>query len=257
MAAERRLLITGLNGTLAPCIAAEATARGWQVLGWDRRRIPVHDLVAGAAWLDATRPDAIVHAATGDAAWAASLARWAAARDLPFVFTSTAMVFDAEPDGPHAPADLRTARDDYGRGKIACEDAVRLAHAGATVARLGWQIDPDRPGNNMLVQLDAWQQRDGRIAASRAWRPACSFMADTATALVDAIESPQAGTLHLDSNAEAGHRFDQIVTALRAQFDRRHWIVQVHEDYRHDQRLVGGPVALPPLTHRLPRLRGT
>ena len=55
------------------------------------------------------------------------IARLAAATDLPFLFTSTAMVFDHEPDGPHRPADPRTARDDYGRMKIASEDAVLAA----------------------------------------------------------------------------------------------------------------------------------
>ncbi len=31
-----RVLITGINGTLAPKVAAEALGRGWQVVPWDR-----------------------------------------------------------------------------------------------------------------------------------------------------------------------------------------------------------------------------
>jgi hypothetical protein len=44
------------------------------------------------------------------------------------------------------------------------------------------------------------------------------------------------------------------VAALQQQFGRAHWRLRVHEDYRHDQRLAGGPVRLPPLAARLPVL---
>lgn len=72
----------------------------------------------------------------------------------------------------------------------------------------------------MLMALDAWQARDGHVAVSRAWRPACSFMQDTATALKQA-------------------------------FSRADWMLREHEDYLHDQRLVGGVGLLPPLSARL------
>ena len=250
-----RILITGLNGTLAPVLAAAARAAGHAVLGWDRQRVPPEDGSAGHAWLQAERPDAIAHLATGDAAWAALLAGWAAARGLPFVLTSTAMVFHHEPDGPHGLHDTRTAQDDYGRSKVRNEDAVLGAHPGACVARIGWQIDPSRPGNNMLMQLDDWQRREGCVAASRAWRPACSFMADTARALLALLEDPLPGPVHLDSNADEGHAFDHVVAALKQAFGREAWQLRVHEDYRHDQRLAGGAVRLPPLSARLPLLR--
>lgn len=247
-----RILITGLNGTLAPVLADAAQRAGHVVLGWDRRHVPPADASAGHAWLHSQRPDAIAHLATGDEAWAELLAAWAAARGLPFVLTSTAMVFHHEPDGPHGPGDLRTAQDDYGRSKIRCEDAVRRAHPDASIVRIGWQIDPARPGNNMLMHLDDWQRRDGRVSASRAWKPACSFMADTAQALRMLLESPQPGPVHLDSNADEGHTFDHVVAALKQAFGRDAWLLHTHEDYRHDQRLAGGAARVPPLSARLP-----
>lgn len=242
-----RLLITGLNGTLAPSVAEAATARGWQVFGWDRHAVPVDD----TNWLARQRPDAIAHLAMGDEHWAGRLAAFAAAQGLPMLFTSTAMVFDAVPDGPHRPHDTRNARDDYGRSKIRSEDAVRAAHPGATVLRIGWQIHPSRPGNNMLAQLDGWQQQQGEVAASRAWRPACSFMDDTARAIVELIEQPVAGPVHLDSNADEGHGFVALVAALQLAFGRTAWRLRVHDDYRHDQRLAGGAARVPPLSARL------
>lgn len=247
-----RLLLTGLNGTLAPKLAQAAVQRGWQVLAWDRSQVPPQDAAASAAWLDACRPDAIAHLAMGDAAWAALLARHAAACDLPMVFTSTAMVFHHLPDGPHAVQDARTAQDDYGRSKVACEDAVLAAHPHASIARIGWQIDADAQGNNMLGHLDAWQAREGCVAGSRAWRPACSFMADTAHGLLDLIAAPVPGAVHRDSNADEAHSFVAIVAALKQQFMRHTWVLRPHDDYRHDQRLVGGARRLPALSTRLP-----
>jgi dTDP-4-dehydrorhamnose reductase len=249
-----RLLVTGLKGTLAPLLAQAAHAAGHEVIGWDRRRVPPDDVAAGERCLREANPDAIAHLATGGDPWAGRLAAWAAARGRAFVLTSTAMVFHHAPDGPHGLHDERTAQDEYGRGKIACEDAVLAAHPAASVVRLGWQIDPVRPGNNMLMQLDQWQARDGCVAASRAWRPACSFMHDTAAALLDLIEKPVAGPVHLDSNADEGHAFADIVAALRRACGREAWQLRVHGDYRHDQRLAGGATLLPPLSARLPGL---
>ena len=109
----------------------------------------------------------------------------------------------------------------------------------------------DGRGNNMLAHLDQQQQRDGRIGASRRWRPACSFMADTASALLALIEKRQAGVVHLDSNATRGHTFEAIVRALAQRFERGGWVVQANDDYAHDQRLVGHETLMPPLAARL------
>lgn len=245
-----KLLITGLSGTLAPRLAEAAAIAGIEVLAWDRPSVPTDDDSAAQSWLDAQRPDAIAHLAMGSPEWSALLAGHAAARDLPFLFTSTVMVFD--PDGPHAPDSPRTGSSDYGKYKIACEDAVLAANANTQLVRIGWQIDAERPGNNMLLTLDQWQREQGRVACSRAWRPACSFMTDTAAALLGLMQKPQPGIHHLDSNADDAFGFDRVAAGLKKRFSRTDWNIEVHEDYRHDQRLIGGNVALPSLGDRLP-----
>lgn len=249
-----RWLVTGLNGTLAPQLAQAASRAGADVIGWDRAQADPTDAAACTAWLQALAPDAIAHLAMGPARWAGQLAAHAAQRNLPLLLTSTAMVFHHQPDGPHAAGDERTAQDDYGRYKIECEDAVLAAWPGASVVRIGWQIDPAQPGNNMLLALDDWQRSQGEVATSRAWRPACSFMVDTAQALVALLLQPRAGVVHLDSNADEGHSFDRIAAALKQAFARDQWRLRLHDDYRHDQRLAGGGDRVPPLSARLPRL---
>jgi dTDP-4-dehydrorhamnose reductase len=252
-----RVLLTGASGTLGQVLARRLRAQGDEVIAWPRAQVPPEDAAAGQRWLSQQRPDAIAHLATGGVAWADGLAGWAAEHAVPLVFTSTAMVFDHEPDGPHGVADARTARDDYGRSKIACEDAVLGRHPAATVLRLGWQIgDPDDPaaGNTMQAALDSWMARDGEIAASHRWTPACSFVDDSLGVLMALLRAPQAGVLHLDSNAAEGHRFDTIVRALAARLPRPHWRVRSVDGYQHDQRLRGGEALVPPLSARLPML---
>lgn len=253
------VLITGLNGTLAPKVASHAVQRGWRISPWDRNRVPPADAKACNAFLGALQPDAIVHLAMGEEAWARLLATCTSKRNIPFAFTSTAMVFSHKPDGPHAPDDERTAADDYGRYKMRCEDAVLAANPSATVVRIGWQIHADdngnAQGNNMLAHLDAQQARDGKIVASTLWRPACSFMDDTAEVLLGLIENPVAGVAHVDSNAIEGHAFDRIVAALKHEFKRDDWMIVREEGYRHDQRLLGGAVLVPGLSTRLKALR--
>ncbi len=242
-----RLLITGLSGTLAPVLARTARAHGHAVLGWDHRSFGFQD----ERVFDALRPDAVLHLAMAGALESAQLAALAARRGLPFGLTSTAMVFHRQPDGPHRVDDERSAQDDYGRMKIAVEDAVRAAHRQASVLRIGWQIDAQAQGNNMLATLDRWQAEQGEVAASRTWIPACSFMSDTAAALLALLRQP--GVHHVDSNAVEAWRFDEIVAALARRFERPHWRLRVHEDYCHDQRLAGGQAGVPPLSARLDR----
>ncbi len=240
-----RILITGLSGTLAPVLARIARAEGHTVLGWDHRAFGFND----ARVFDALRPDAVAHLAMANASDSAHLALLAAERGLPFLVTSTAMVFHHEPDGPHKPTDPRSAQDAYGLGKIAMEDAVLAAHPAARVVRIGWQIDPHATGNNMLVALDRWQAEQGEVAASSAWVPACSFMSDTAKALLKLIDHP--GVHHVDSNAQDAWPFDRLVQALAQRFGRSHWRIRSHADYRHDQRLLGGDVHVPGLAQLL------
>lgn len=245
-------LITGLGGTLAPHLARAAAVAGVDVVGWNRASIDPEDVAACARFLASEKPDAIAHLGMGSVDWAGRLAAEAHARGVPFVFTSSAMVFDAVPDGPHAVDAPLTAKSPYGQYKIACESAVLSACPEASVARIGWQIDPQQPGNNMLMAIDAWQMKEGHVAASRAWIPACSFMQDTAAALMALLKKPRPGVVHLDGNADEAHTFDRIVAGMKTAYSRDTWVLRVHEDYRHDQRLIGDDSAIPPLSERLP-----
>ncbi|SOC56563.1 sugar nucleotide-binding protein [Ornithinimicrobium cerasi] len=246
-------LITGLRGTVAPKVAARVVKLGGEVAAWDREAVPVDDVAVGAEFLAALRPAGILHLGMGAEEWAGRLAAHAAEHRLPFVTTSSVSVFgDApgDPDGPFRPQDEPTARDDYGSYKARCEQAVRTAYPAAVVARIGWQADPDGLGNNMVAQLAAKAEAaGGTVRASRLWRPATSWMSDTAAALVALATSGRSGTVHLDSNAADGWTFPEIVRYV-ARLTGHDWTVEEHEELDHDTRLVGDEDLIPPLSAR-------
>ncbi len=130
-------------------------------------------------------------------------------------------MFHHIPDAPHQVDDQRNSRDPYGQYKRECEDAILHANPHACVARLGWQIDAVRMGNNMLFALDRWQATEGRV----------------------------------DSNADEGHSFARIVQAMKQVFGRTASNLHEHEGDVHDQRLSGGGALVPPQSARLPPLR--
>jgi dTDP-4-dehydrorhamnose reductase len=243
-----RVLVTGLNGTLAPHVARQFAAAGHTIVAWDRAQVDPEaiDPAGVARHLDAQAVDGVVHLAMGSERWAAGMAAHMGRLGLPFVFTSTAMVFDARSGGPHHIGDSRTAADGYGTYKIRCEDAVLAANPAAVVARIGWQIDLEtRSGNNMVAHLQA-QAAQGPVRASRLWTPAASHMADTAAGLSALFGLAQAGQAagvhHLDSNARSALTFPQIVAHLARQAGMA-WAIEVTTDYAHDQRLMPAPRA--------------
>ena len=246
-------LITGLRGTVAPKVAARVAELGGVVVGWDRDRVPPDDVAAGEAYLAEVDPVGIFHLGMGAEAWAGRLAEHARERDLPCVVTSSVSVFgDApdDPDGPFRPSDTPTARDDYGSYTARCEVAVRAAYPGAAIARIGWQAHPDGVGNNMVAQLAAQAEASGgTIRASRAWRPAASWMDDTAAALVELARTGRAGTVHLDSNAVDAWTFPDLVRHV-ARRTGHPWTVEEHDEVEHDSRLLGDEDLMPRLSTR-------
>ncbi len=233
-----KLLLTGMTGTVAPRLAEHAVRAGHDVAAWDRGRVPPDD--PGACWrfVGDVRPDAIVHLAFGDEAWAGLLAQAAGEQGAPFVYTSTAMVFAQRPDGPYPTDAPRTADTEYGQYKVRCEDAVRAANPAAMIVRLAYQVDPGGRGNNLVAHLDAAHAHGEAIRASTRWIPALAFLDDTAAALLSFLTDPQPGTHHLDGNSMAAWSYHRTVTMLARALDRS-WRIEATEDPIHDQRLLG------------------
>jgi len=234
----KTLLITGMHGNLAPVVARRFAQDGWQIVSWDRAQVDPGDPDACYRFWDAVRPDAVCHLALGSEEWAARMALIAAGERIPYLFSSSVMVFDGHSGGPFGEFTESNASDEYGRYKIRCEECIRQCNPDAMVARIGWQIGSERGGSSMLEHL--WQQMEtrGRIAASTAWYPACSLMTDTAQGMLELVKRRQPGVFHLDSNARDRFNFFEVVTALKTLHRADSWRIEANQDYANDQRLL-------------------
>lgn len=261
-----KILITGSKGTVGQAVAHAAQTSGHIAIGWDRSAADPLDLASHGPYIDSVAADAIIHlgvAATPTGRdnegwrttvdWSLALADAAAQRKLPYVFTSTALVFDNSVSGPFTLASASNAREGYGFEKRCAEHGVLLRYpSGTRVARLGWQIDPAGQGNNMVAHAHREMAAHGQVGASTRWQPACSFIDDTAAALLRLLATPP-GLYMLDSNR--GANFAAILQALSDQY-HFNWQISRNEDYVYDQRLIDPRPGLPDLAARLPALRG-
>jgi dTDP-4-dehydrorhamnose reductase len=243
-----RALVTGMNGTVAPVLAARLERAGYEAVAWDRARTPPADADAVRAFVARVAPALVVHAAMGDPAWAGTLADACAHGSIRFVFTSTVSVFSGRGGAPYRPDTVPDATDEYGRYKIECERRIARVCPDALVARIGWQIGSAPGGNNMLTYFAEANARDGEVRASERWFPACSFLEDTAEALVDLVGRGATGTFHVDGNRRLS--LFEIATRL----DRLHgrpWTVVPSEEPVLDYRMEDERVRVRPIEERL------
>lgn len=238
-----------MNGTVAPVLAEHLESSGHVVAAWDRRAVPPDDDHAVRNHVVSRHPDAIFHLATGSADWAETLARAAAEVGARFIYTSSVSVFGPTQQGPFTTETEPQPADDYGRYKLECERRVLAANAAAVVARIGWQIGDGPGSNNMVDYLARAQQTHGRVEASDRWLPSCSFLQDTAAALVDLMsEAEPRGICHFEGNP--GMSFLEIATRLNELHGRAWNVVRANEPVQ-DQRLAATPGAVAPITERL------
>lgn len=195
-----KFLLTGMNGTVAPAIAAELEAQGHAVVAWDRSVLPYSTLAEVQAAFDQVKPDAVMHFAMGSTDWAAWMASECQRRGLRFLHTSSVSVYGASQVGPFTIEDAPHPDDDYGRYKLEGEQKVLASNPSAAVFRIGWQIG-DAPGNNNMIDYFDRQMREkGVIQASTLWIPGASRLVDTAECLVRHFLEGYQGIYHVDGN---------------------------------------------------------
>lgn len=160
------------------------------------------------------------------------------------------MVFSGTAIGPFTVDSVPDAAEGYGYEKRMAEQRVQYQNPHATIARLGWQIGEQPGSNNMIDFFDRETRAHGKVGASTRWWPACSFLEDTADALVRLLGA-HPGCYLLDSNAR--WTFFEIARAISACHDDR-WEVVPTEEPAQDQRMIDPRVAMASLATRLPSL---
>jgi dTDP-4-dehydrorhamnose reductase len=239
-----KVLMTGMRGTVAPVLARALAASGGAIVPWDRAVHPIAPREAVRFYIECEQPDLFCHLAMGSPDWAEDAAQVCADYGIPFLYTSSVSVYSAAQIGPFTVADLPQPDDDYGRYKLECEQRVQSVHPGAHIARIGWQIDRAPGGNQMVDYLDRTFREHGRIEASTRWLPGCSFLSDTAEALVRVLDLPP-GLYHLDGNPDLN--FFEIASGLNCLLGSPWTVLPVDglvQDHRmHDTRICVAPIS--------------
>lgn len=186
----KNLLVTGASGFLGWNLC-QAALRDWRVVGtyWSTRvelpqvllgRIDLTDYRDVKEMFRQVRPDAVIHtAALSDANFCqthwvesrrvnveapANLAGLCADRNIPFVFTSTDLVFDGE-HAPYAETDPVAPINVYGEHKARAEEAVLSNYPLAAVCRMPLMFGRAGTANGSFLQ---WMLRE--LQAGRALR---------------------------------------------------------------------------------------
>lgn len=231
-----KVIVTGMNGTVAPALARRLMLEGAEIVTWDRGRDAPETEAAVREFISRYTPDWVCHVATGAPDWAEWIARTCAGSDVRLLWTGSVSVFGEKHRPPFTTAMEPDATDDYGRYKVECEKRVRAANPDAIVARLGWQIG-DAPGSNTMTNYltNLARENGGKVEASAAWIPSCAKLDDSAGAMAELMSRGKAGLYQLEGN-QHGLSLFEIASGLKKKLGTA-WEVVRADEPRRDNRM--------------------
>jgi dTDP-4-dehydrorhamnose reductase len=173
-----RILVFGTAGQVGRALTETASRLGWELLAPSRAEVDIADAQAVAACVRRSEPEAIVNAAgytavdraetETDEAFrvncdgALTLARAAAAADLPLVHLSSDYVFDGRAREPYTETDAVGPVSIYAKSKEAGERAVRESCPWHVILRTAWLYSPF--GTNFLRTMLSLGEEQAELA---------------------------------------------------------------------------------------------
>ena len=229
-----KVIITGMNGTVAPALYEELLKHDMDVIIWDRNEVSIDSEEAVYDFIKEVKPDLFFHIATGPVKWLEYIAKSTEKLGVKLLFTSSVSVFSEKGTGPYDTTSVPNAEEDYGLYKIEGENIVRTYNPNSVIIRLGWQIGSSTGSNNMFDFLVKAQEENGYIEASSKWYPSCSFLEETAKTLVQAALTYEPGTYLANSNSK--FTFYEIVNHLKEKHQAQ-WVVREITTFIRDDRM--------------------
>lgn len=234
----RKLLVTGASGFVGWNVCQLAVERGWQVWGTSfshpiefegasMRTIDLRDCAALRTLFADIQPDAVIHTAAAkdpnfcqenpieshginvDAS--VHLAGLCADLNIPFVFTSTDMVFDGTA-APYAESSPVSPIHVYGEQKVLAEQQIMARNPEATICRLPLMFGDAGPAAQSFLQPMIQQLGSGgtvNLFTDEYRTPISGYVA--AQGLLLALEKAR-GILHLGGSERISrHDFGLLV----------------------------------------------
>ena len=205
-----KILITGATGQLGYDCVKEFRARGHEVHGVSSELFPLSDENVMRAVIEATEPDAILHAAAYTAVDKAEdeparcrlinaegteiLARLAAERGIRLLYISTDYVFPGTGTTPYETDDMTGPRNVYGASKLMGEEAVMAHLSQYFIVRISWVFGIH--GKNFVKTMLnlAQEHKSLSVVGDQVGSP--TYTHDLAPLLADMITSEKYGIYH-------------------------------------------------------------
>lgn len=194
------IIITGMNGTVAPFIARDLENLNYTIIPWDRSKVSTENKDEIENFIKDNKGDFVYHIGLGSSTWAKTMAEYCYKNNIGFLFTSTVDVLKEQNQGPYTVDSKPYATTDYGLYKIECENIIQKVNPNAYIVRLGWQIGVQPGSNNMIDYFYKQMDSQGYIEASKEYYPSCSFLWDTSKEIVRISHELEPGLYLLNSN---------------------------------------------------------
>jgi dTDP-4-dehydrorhamnose reductase len=226
-----KILLTGRNGQVGWELVRALAPLG-QVVAYDRTQLDlaVPDRIAGA--VRAVKPDVLVNAAAYtavdqaerepaaahaiNAAAVAVLADEARRAGALLVHFSTDYVFDGSKETPYVEEDVPNPLNEYGRSKLAGEQAIRETDGPHLILRTSW-VYSARGRNFFLTMRWLLQEKEEvRVIVDQVGAPTCAgAIADATAAILGKRDRRPSGVYHLTSSGSTSwHGFATAIARL-------------------------------------------
>jgi dTDP-4-dehydrorhamnose reductase len=224
-----RVGILGADGQLGHALE-RALAPDHEVRAWGRGTLDITDLEALTRAIGDGGLDYVVNAAAytdvdgcethRQQAWAANaqapgrLAELCATREIGLLHFSTDYVFDGRQQRPYRPDDPTHPIQEYGRSKLAGEQAVRAHHPQALIVRTAWLYGAQ--GRNFVKTILAAATTRPRLEVVDDQRGAPTLADDLAATSAFLITRKVTGLLHATNAGECTwYQFARRILELR------------------------------------------
>jgi dTDP-4-dehydrorhamnose reductase len=205
-----RVLITGGSGLLGRALC-QVFAERHQVIAPAHSEMPVEDYSITRTMMEATSPEAVIHAAAipnpdtchnnpdmalrVNALGTRNVALACAAGDIPLVYISTDYVFDGRKGEPYIEYDDTGPINVYGRSKLAGEWYVMALHRRHYIVRTGVLFAPW--GSNVLLSMLERARRGEPVNAVTDQTGAPTYVVDLARGIETLLAESIYGLYHL------------------------------------------------------------
>ena len=205
-----KILVTGVKGQLGYDLCRMLDARGIENRGVDIEDFDITDAVAVNAYIQAYRPDAVIHCSAYtavdkaeddverctrvNAEGPANIAAAAVAVGAKMMYISTDYVFPGTGDHFYTPDDTTGPLSVYGKTKLMGENAVKTATDRHFIVRISWVFGINGANFVKTMLRLSETKTDLNVVADQIGSPTYTY--DLSRLLCDMIVTDRFGTYH-------------------------------------------------------------